>query len=267
MERKVLLAMLVGLAVTMLSLFSMPTSAKTLFFDDFRDGKLDGLVLYLPLDEGSGDVARDASGNGNDAFIKGKVEWVDGKYGKGLKFDGKNSCAEIPSGFIVDLSATTLATWIKIDELPPAFSSLIIGVTDGPARGIYLELYPVDVSAWNCGPPPISARGRHPALNEWHHLAAVFTESEIRLYFDGEEKAKSPGKNLPNVSGMPFKISGDHPAKADFLGSLKGAVDEVVLYSRALETDEVKEIMEFFPGAIMPKDKLAITWASLKALR
>ena len=40
-----------------------------------------GEVLVLHFDEGSGTVARDASGNGNDGTIYGAT-WVNGKYGR-----------------------------------------------------------------------------------------------------------------------------------------------------------------------------------------
>lgn len=43
-----------------------------------------GLVLYLPLDEGNGEVARDRSGNGNDAKFEGEAEWVEGKLGMAI---------------------------------------------------------------------------------------------------------------------------------------------------------------------------------------
>lgn len=46
-----------------------------------------GLVAYWPFDEGKGKDAKDASDNGNDGAING-AEWVDGKFGKALEFDG-----------------------------------------------------------------------------------------------------------------------------------------------------------------------------------
>ena len=46
-----------------------------------------GLVAYWPFDEGKGKDAKDASDNGNDGDING-AEWVDGKFGEALEFDG-----------------------------------------------------------------------------------------------------------------------------------------------------------------------------------
>ena len=51
----------------------------------------DGLVGYWKLDDGSGDQPLDSSGNGNNGSFAGTgPEWVEGKLGGGLKFDGTN---------------------------------------------------------------------------------------------------------------------------------------------------------------------------------
>ncbi len=46
-----------------------------------------GIWLF---DEAKGKVVKDASGNGHDGEIVGKVDWADGKFNSGLKFDGGN---------------------------------------------------------------------------------------------------------------------------------------------------------------------------------
>ena len=49
--------------------------------------RLEGLVGAWLFDEGKGNIAEDASGNGHDGEIR-KAKWVEGKFGKALKFDG-----------------------------------------------------------------------------------------------------------------------------------------------------------------------------------
>lgn len=48
-----------------------------------------GIWLF---DEGKGGVATDLSAAGNDADLEKSPEWVEGKFGTALKFDGKASC-------------------------------------------------------------------------------------------------------------------------------------------------------------------------------
>ena len=47
---------------------------------------LEGLVLYMPLDEGDGKTTEDFSENGLDGELNGGAKWVDGKFGKALEF-------------------------------------------------------------------------------------------------------------------------------------------------------------------------------------
>ena len=56
----------------------------------------DGLVLYLPFDEGEGVVANDSSENQLTGDIFGDPEWVDGQFGGALDFDGDGDYVEVP---------------------------------------------------------------------------------------------------------------------------------------------------------------------------
>lgn len=56
-----------------------------------------GLVGYWNFDEGSGIIAHDISGNGNNGTITGAA-WTVGKVGSGaLQFDGNNNVVTVPS--------------------------------------------------------------------------------------------------------------------------------------------------------------------------
>jgi hypothetical protein len=51
---------------------------------------LNGLVGWWKFDEGSGTVAYDSSGNGNDGNLTNGPTWTTGKIGGALSFDGVN---------------------------------------------------------------------------------------------------------------------------------------------------------------------------------
>ena len=63
------------------------------------------IVGYWPFDEGSGKVAKNASGNGNDGTFVGNPEWVDGKRGKALEFDGTSSYVEVSTADNISMDA------------------------------------------------------------------------------------------------------------------------------------------------------------------
>jgi hypothetical protein len=70
------------------------------------------LVAHLSFDESSGNVAHDTSGNGNDGTLNGDPQWVAGRVGGALDFDGSGDYVEIPRIVQDDF---TLAAWIKTD--------------------------------------------------------------------------------------------------------------------------------------------------------
>ena len=225
----------------------------------------EGLLAYFKCEEGGGKDLVDSSGEGNDADIKGDVEWVDGKYDKGVKFDGKSSYAEIAPGRLGPFDEATLAAWIKINKKPTAHSYNIAGMTTGPGQGFYLELYPVNLTAWQCGPNMNATVPYVATFGDWHHVAAVYSGDDIRIYIDGEMKTKAGGTALPKVTAMPFRIGGDHGELQEWGGSIDGIVDEVRLYDRALSDDDVKEAMNPDQGqAVTAAAKLLATWASIK---
>ena len=49
------------------------------------------IVGIWTFDEGSGDVAGDSSGNGNDGTVNGDPQWIDGQFGSALEFNGDDS--------------------------------------------------------------------------------------------------------------------------------------------------------------------------------
>ena len=55
----------------------------------------DDVVGMWLFDEGKGDVAKDSSDNGNDGEIV-DCQWVEGKFGKALSFNGTSSYVEVP---------------------------------------------------------------------------------------------------------------------------------------------------------------------------
>ena len=49
---------------------------------------------HWKLDEGSGTTAKDSSSNANNGKLTGGPQWVTGKLGKALSFDGKTILAD-----------------------------------------------------------------------------------------------------------------------------------------------------------------------------
>ena len=72
----------------------------------------DTVVGVWLFDEGKGDVATDASGNGLDGEFNGKPKWVEGKFGEALEFDGKSAYVQVPAHENPN-DAITVSAWAK----------------------------------------------------------------------------------------------------------------------------------------------------------
>jgi hypothetical protein len=80
-----------------------------------------GIWLF---NEGKGDVAKDIAGNANDGALKTGPKWVDGKFGKGLEFDGKSAYVEVAKSDNLDI--TDLISQIRL-PLSHGFTHISMG--------------------------------------------------------------------------------------------------------------------------------------------
>ena len=71
------------------------------------------LVGWWKLDEGTGTTARDISGYGNDGTFGGDPQWVAGRFGKALEFDGSDDFLDCGNDPRLDLTLWTIAFWLN----------------------------------------------------------------------------------------------------------------------------------------------------------
>ena len=100
------------------------------------------LVGWWKLDEGAGTTARDFSGYGNDGAFRGDPQWVAGRFGKALEFDGADDYLDCGNDPSLDLTAWTVAFWLNaaqnknyngfvIKGLDAAENYEVLGFADG----------------------------------------------------------------------------------------------------------------------------------------
>ena len=229
-------------------------------------GDLEGLVLYLPFDEGSGDVARDASGNGNDGEITG-AKWAAGKMGKALDFDG-TSFVEVPSSDSLESleEEMTIAAWVNPQLSGSAWQGII---TKGDDAVEHFEML-VNVDGhihtaqmfeagrlWIDRPAGIISAG------EWQHLAVTYKPGEWSFYHNGELLDTNTGPNTNLVpDGKPVVIGDERPMSRLF----EGLIDEVAIFNIAISAEEVQLVMGGIGDilSVEPLDKITTTWANIK---
>ena len=75
------------------------------------------IVGWWRLDEGSGTIVTDLSEYGNDGTLQGDPQWVNGKFGKALQFNGIDEFVEIPHADILTVdNEVTVMAWINAER-------------------------------------------------------------------------------------------------------------------------------------------------------
>ena len=196
------------------------------------------------FDEGSGTVAHDVTGNGHDGTLSAKgVVWAEGKYGGALKFDGKEGCVTVPDSPALRLhEGFTLEAWIRPEgELVhlPALTKQAEGL---PAYGLGVGMTTAGRAEGQIGTATrshtdVASPSSVPA-NEWTHEAITFDGTNLRLYLNGTLVATQAAA-LP-AAGVAGLLEIGCSASGHFLGR----IDEVRIYNRALNGEEVIESMQ-----------------------
>jgi hypothetical protein len=234
---------------------------------DPDDPALVGLWL---CDEGEGDVIVDSSGNGNDAT--GSFKRGEGKFGDSIVISGGSIVVQTSDSVNSIKEALTVAGWFRIDadsdtgirrqnaflledqsttEVVPNGWSFRVWTTSGLCPGAY-------------GQTELEQ-------GEWYHVAGTYDGELVKLYINGVEEQDLKTEGHGDFNG---EWTGDIATPGDQL-QLKyasetyiGAMDEIVMFNRALSADEINQLMKGWEDA-MPVDnqgKLSATWGDVKSL-
>lgn len=239
-----------------------------------------GMWLF---DEGKGDKTKDSSANKYDGTLLNSPKWIDGKFGKALNFGGTDDCVSIPNGSALLEQQFTQITMMAY-VYPTAFGGgtyghTIISRTDGDGWSLRINngflLADLRLTGGNVTSsiPPTKI----PA-DTWSHIAVTYdsTKGVITGYINGskigELKGNGSTKNAANSATCTF--IGTDPAVCKPQGpefDFAGNIDEVAIFSVALEENDIKNISSKGLGIVMgiaPVDvsgKLTTTWAEIKS--
>jgi hypothetical protein len=182
--------------------------------------KCDKPVLELNLDERSGTVAKDSSGNGRDGTISGAV-WDRGKINSGLKFDGDGDRISIDNGS--DLATSTYCAWHYYA------GEDMYGLVEGADTDANFDAYISgldDVYFWadNTDGNRTMLTGGKMIENQWNQVCFVFGSGKREIYING---AKTAGDTF-TAEPIRYNFIGE----TNSLGYL-GSIDEVRIYDYA----------------------------------
>jgi hypothetical protein len=227
------------------------------------------MVLCLSFDEDRGNVAKDSSEYGNDGKIDG-AEWVDGKFGKALDFDGAGGdvvvVPDAPELLLLDGGTLMAWSYIRTGAGHASWPRIMIKAPDNGGTSAGYDFLFDRAGGYAVRFCVVACESHFPMeTDSWHHVAVTFDGSTINKYVDGENVAElpQPGPTV-NSSGNDLHIGNGAAIDRPF----DGIHDEIRIFNRALEADEIQWHMERGTRevvAVEPYAKAAITWAEVKS--
>ena len=246
----------------------------------------DGLWMYLPLNEGSGNTVKDHGPNSFDTELsKSAPKWVDAKHDdlrKAMEFDGKATYVKIDmAGQKKDIDShfdakkgMTICAWVN----PIKTGTDAHGQTRQPivmkgAGGQWeFALYVYDnfgagMSVWTCpgsGVSEPSTAGTAPQ-GKWTHQCGTFKLKEgVRVYVNGKKdpvaQAGDNGNGPCEEGNRPVFIA--HREDGQWLNAV---IAEVYMWDRVIDIEEMSLAMKTIGGlAVQPGGKLTTTWGNMK---
>ncbi len=213
------------------------------------------LAGWWKLDETSGKTAADSSKHNRKGSLKGGLSFagnsVAGRIGKTIKLDGEDGYIEIGKyKGVVGTKPRTVTAWIKTttskgeiiswgaDDFGKMFTFCFIRGRLGirPNGGYYYMNEPIHDG-------------------QWHHVAAVITDAELPnlhddavLYLDG---VIAEIHDIGLLDLWPIETGSDLDVRIG--RGLKGLIDDVRIYDRALSDEEVLALFKLQSDRPLPK--------------
>ena len=228
-----------------------------------------GLVAYYPFNGNTNDEsgnnnngkitsientmsAKKTSGNNNNGKITGTVFVADkfGKPGNALNLNGIDNCVEIASSPTINITGSlSISCWIY-PRRAGKWESWVAKVNNNGSRSQWRFGFgdPAPASfgltVWNSDWFDHWTNKKAIPLNTWSHVILIADQQQhIATYYLN-------GELVDTIRGIKEFLGSDDPLfighqKDDFV-FFDGLIDEVRIYNRTLNTDDVKKLYEQF---------------------
>ena len=254
-------------------------SKKIIFFVSFvlvlglvlTGGAKGDLVGWWKLDEGSGTIAYDSSGNGFDGTLTGDTKWVAGKYGPAVEVDGDGDYVEIPP-IGINSDTVTMSAWIKRNGSQSDYTGIFFTrnmPTNNLACGLMISPGGTNIGyTWNDNSSATWswASGLVVPDNEWCFVALVVEPTQATVYVNEDYAVNSIDHVAQEFSEPLWLGQCTYSANRFF----DGQIDDARVYDRALTQGEILAAMEGgegWPYALgpVPEDGAlhADTWVNI----
>ena len=234
----------------------------------------DGLILYFSFDDAKGGTLVDETGGGNDAEIVdgAKIAKNEGVYGGSMLFaKGADSVTVDSFKELEDYTDNSFLFWLNFtDPNSGGWDQIIAKKAPGSDRspGIWTcNRVPLHIhyrfNPGNAGSHCVGPDGEGDTFdeNKWYHIAGVKEGTDFLFYIDGKvvDEQTVPKDHVQGAEKLYIGRTNYNAAKF--------YIDDLYVYDRALDADEVTNVMDGNLLPVEPQDKLSTTWGQLKARR
>ncbi|MCZ7609348.1 MAG: T9SS type A sorting domain-containing protein [Ignavibacterium sp.] len=208
-----------------------------------------GLLAYYPFNNNT----NDASGNGFNGIVMGGATFVsdvNGNQNCALSFDGLDDVVEV-SNFIWPTTDTyTICAFLKLTDLLEERG--ILSIADYYPRFEISNLshiygWPYLIYWWSGGNTSFPLRYASVGFDQWVHLTVINANGNLKGYVNGVKYNESNYNSPQFVNGV-LKLGLSGP------NYMKGVLDEIRIYDRALTDSEIQAIYLYgsTPGISTP---------------
>jgi fibronectin type 3 domain-containing protein len=226
---------------------------------------------HLKLDETTGTLAADSTGEGWNGTLVNGPTWSTGKTGNAVNLDGANDHVTLPSSVVNGLTTATIAGWVNLDTIGNWQRIFDFGT----GTNNYLFLTPRYASGTlrfairtpSTGEQIINGTAALPT-GSWQHVAVVLNGATGTLYVNGVQVGQNTAMTLnPSSLGA---TTANYLGRSQF-GSdpyLDGRIDDFRIFARALTADEVAGLAgttaaPASPVATSGNNQVALSWSAV----
>lgn len=226
-------------------------------------------VFYWKLDESSGTTALESiQANTYNLASMPANRWVTGKLGNALSFNDDNDDNDFIDLGNLDAptSALTLSAWINPNDLDNNGEGRFLAKATGVSENQhYWMLSTIKSGATTVPRVRLRTNGTTITLignnqgaitqGQWHHVAATYDGTLLRLYLDGQQVASTALSGLVDQSSTVPATIGNIPAGNSSGRAFSGLLDDVCIFNQALSATDLQSIYNDGDGA--PCDNFA----------
>ena len=220
----------------------------------------DGLVAFLPFDEGAGNSATDATGNGHDGTFEGAPKWVNGKYNSALEFDGEDDYVVVADNNALDFTnKITMMAWFSPKDdldsrrLMVKNDSIFVIFDFGHKKSIDFLVKPTNLFA--------ESTTTDWTIDTWYHFAGTFDGKTLQVFVNGKLEGEADNPTDITPSNLDLWIGGDDFGRPSDM--FPGKIDEVRIYNKVLTESQIRTAMHT-PLTVDAIGKLTTTWGKIK---